>query len=135
MVCFGAKDDSYGTFTIPLRGLVVYLKLVYISGYVTCLRGKIPYGSHWGCRVETRLTTLVKNARNEVVFPGYEQRETYSLPGYHINSSELVFNILSLPLQVAALEEFRIWYFLDLLNNSEHNKAGHTCVDVYVLLN
>ncbi|KAJ7385553.1 hypothetical protein OS493_015131 [Desmophyllum pertusum] len=133
-VCFGAKDDSYGHFTIPRRGTIISLKLVYVSGYVSCLTGAIPQGSHWGCRNENELTTLVTNGRNEVIFPRYNDNRSYKLRGYNFNSPELVFNVLSPPLSVATGEEFRIWYRQDLLNGSEHNNAGHTCADVYVLM-
>ncbi|KAL9983049.1 hypothetical protein ACROYT_G005173 [Oculina patagonica] len=134
-VCFGAKDDSYGKFNMPLDGTVVSLKLVYVSGYVACQTQTLPYGSNWGCTEETLLTTLVTNDRNEVVFPRYRQSKAYKIPGQNFNSPELVFKILPrlLRLNVAAGEEFRIWYRQDLLNGSESNNAGQTCTDVYVL--
>ena len=119
-VCFGAKDDSYGKFNMPLRGTVISLKLVYISGYVSCLSAKLPYGSHWGCQKETELTTFVTNDRDEVVFPRYRKNNAYTLPGYHINSSELVFKMLPSPLKVNAGQEFQIWYRQDLTMQDTH---------------
>ena len=36
-VCFGAKDNSYGTFAAPIDGnLVAVKKLVHQFGYVSC---------------------------------------------------------------------------------------------------
>lgn len=121
---------------MPLDGTVISLKLVYISGYVTCQTNQHPHGSHWGCKKETELTTLVTNDRNEVVFPRYRKGNPYTIPGYNFNSPELVFKIVPrlLRQKVAAGEEFRIWYRQDLLNASESNNAGQTCTDVYVLM-
>lgn len=80
------------------------------------------------------MTTFVTNQRNEVIFPRYGSTNDYTLPGYHINSSELVFKIMPKPVNVDAGEEFRIWYRQDFLNASEDNNAGHTCTDVYILM-
>lgn len=134
-VCFGAKDDSYGAFTVPYDGNVVSLRLVYISGFVSCQYHTMPQGSHWGCAKESQLTTLVTNERNEVIFPRYNDRKIYSLAGYNYNSPELIFKLLSPPLKVFSGYKFRIWYRQDLLNSSESNNDGQTCADVYVLMN
>lgn len=111
------------------------LKLVYISGYVSCQSDVDPYGSHWGCRKANELTTLVTNGVNKVIFPQDYKNKSYTLSGYHFNSSDLVFNRLSPPLTVAAGEEFRIWYKQDFDDKRESNNVGHTCADVYVLVN
>ena len=135
-ICYGTRNDSYGNFTIPWSGAVISVRLVHISGYLKCRQSeKQPYGSHWGCIELYNLHTVVTNDKNKVIFPQNYKNDAYSLPGRHINSSELVFNRLSPPLRVAAGEEFRIWYRQDLDDHSEHNNAGHACVDVYVLLN
>ena len=107
-VCFGAKDDSYGAFTVPYDGNVVSLRLVYISGFVSCQYHTMPQGSHWGCAKESKLTTLVTNERNEVIFPRYNDRKIYSLAGYNYNSPELIFKLLSPPLKVFSGYKFRI---------------------------
>ncbi|KAJ7374860.1 hypothetical protein OS493_005213 [Desmophyllum pertusum] len=132
-VCFGAKDDSYGNFTMTSTGNILTLKLVYISGFVTCNNKTWPYGSHWACRKGSSIATLVTNAVNRVIFPHDYQNMTYLLPGYHDNSSELIFKLLSPPLRVAAGDEYRIWYNEDLVNGLEVDNDGHTCVDVYAL--
>lgn len=94
----------------------------------------MPSGSHWGCTNKNELTTLVTNENDEVIFPRYNDRRSYTLPGYHFNSPELVFKILVPRLKVASGDEFRIWYRQDLLNASEANNSGQTCADVYVLM-
>ena len=132
-VCFGAKNaDSYGNFTITSNGTVIALKLVYISGFVTCNKRTVPNGSHWACRQVGKIRIIVTNATNGVIFPQHDYKEkAYNLPGYLGNSSELVFNMLSHPLRVAIGEEYRIWYNDDLLDKEEDNNDGFTCVDVY----
>ena len=130
-ICFGAKDNSYAKFTVPWSGEVLSVKLLHVSGYVKCQPNK--YGSYWGCHQPTQLTILITNQNNAVIFPDYD-RAAYSLPGYHTNSTEVVFRVLKPPVQVADGEEFRIWHRQDLLNGSEGNNSGKTCTDVYILI-
>ena len=105
---------------------------MYISGFVTCNNRSAPYGSHWACKKSSNIATIVTTAANEVIFPQNYQNQVYTLPGYHANSSELVFDGLSPPLRVAAGGEFRVWYHSDFLDKWEDNNDGHTCCDVYV---
>lgn len=55
----------------------------------------------------------------------------YSLDGISLNSSELVFRDLSNPFSVSRSQEMQIWYGQDLIDCSEDNNKGKTCVDVY----
>ena len=107
------------------------IKLVYISGFVTCNKKKLPFGSHWACTNVSKIATIVTNAKNEVIFPQNYKKRSYVLPGYHGNSPELVLNELSPPLRVAAGDEYRIWYQGDFLDLLEADNDGHTCTDVY----
>ena len=107
------------------------MKLLYISGFVTCDNKGIPYGSHWACKEGSSIGTVVTNAANEVIFPQIYHNRYYDLPGYHANSSELVFDGLSLPLRVAAGDEYRVWFQEDFVHKSEQDNDGHTCLDVY----
>jgi len=108
---------------------------VYISGFVTCNEENQPYGSHWACQKGSKIAIIVTNTKREVIFPQNYQNKAYVLPGYHENSSELVFSRLSPPLalRVAAGEKYWVWYHEDFMNKSEDNNGGHTCVDVYAL--
>ncbi|KAL9975389.1 hypothetical protein ACROYT_G012545 [Oculina patagonica] len=132
-VCFGAKDDAYGNFTMTTNGILSTLKLVYISGFVTCNNVTWPYGSHWACKKGPNIATIVTNMNDQVIFPQNYKNVEYLLPGYHANSSELVFNLLSPPLRVAAGDEYRVWYHEDFKNGTELDNDGHTCIDVYAL--
>ena len=132
-VCFGAQNDSYGNFTAMSNGTLITMKLVYLSGYVTCNKNFQPYGSHWARKKDSNIATIVTNANNEVILPQDYQNKSFTLYGYHHNSSELVFNPLSPPLTVAAVEEFRIWYHEDFQDGAESDNAGETCTDVFGL--
>ena len=66
-----------------------------------------------------------------MIFPQNYRNKVYYLPGYHGNSTELVFDELSPPLRVAAGDEYRIWYHEDFVNRQEDDNDGHTCTDVY----
>lgn len=131
-VCFGAKNDSYGSFTIPPigYGYLKALKLVYRSGYVTCKRTPV-LGSHWGCEEDSKIATIVTDKQNKVQFPQDYTRSAYILPGFHKNSSELVFSALFSPLFVREGMEFRIWYGEDHKDGIEADNSGSTCADVY----
>ncbi|XP_074618736.1 uncharacterized protein LOC141877610 [Acropora palmata] len=131
-VCFGAKNDAYGSFTIPPigHGYLKALKLVYRSGYVTCKKTPV-LRSHWGCEVDSEISIFVTDNQNKVQFPQDYSRSSYILPGYHKNSTELGFSALFSPLFVREGMEFRIWYVEDYKNGKEYDNSGRTCTDVY----
>ena len=60
-----------------------------------------------------------------------EKAHFYSLPGYHHNSTELVFRTLVNPLSVSNNQEMQIWYGQDMVDRYEDDNSGKTCVDVY----
>ena len=55
----------------------------------------------------------------------------YSLPGYHHNSTELVFPNLVNPLSISSNQEMQIWSEQDWDNCKEEDNSDKTCVDVY----
>ena len=59
------------------------------------------------------------------------KKNFYSLPGYHHNSTELVFRNLVNPLSVSSNQEMQIWYGQDWMDRGEEDNSGKTCVDVY----
>lgn len=133
VVCFGAKNDAFGNFIVTSHGTILTMRLVYISGFVTCNNRTVPYGSHWACKKGSRIATIVTSAAKNVIFPEDYKNKSYSLVGYHANSSELVFPPRSKPLKVTNGEEYQIWYNEDFVNGEEFNNDGQTCVNVYAL--
>lgn len=129
-VCFGARNDSYGSFAMNSGGHIKSFKLVHLSGNVTC--NGVDY-SYWGCKAGKHLRTFLTNDSNEVVFPQKSSSAFYQLQGVRVNSTELTFNNITVPLQVGTGQEFRVWYSEDLKNYSESDNGGKTCIDVYAL--
>ncbi|KAL9958398.1 hypothetical protein ACROYT_G035404 [Oculina patagonica] len=141
-VCFGARGNQYGAFNITKSGRLKTIKLVHISGSVQCS----PHysASYWGCRNSEAygnngLLTIITNANKESVLPPAGDLQTgcgnkkhfYNLDGTHHTSPELVFADLSIPLSVSRNQELQIWYGQDLIDCTEDNNSGTTCVDVY----
>ncbi|KAJ7323490.1 hypothetical protein OS493_031416 [Desmophyllum pertusum] len=91
-VCFGATSDSPGTFTTPSSGEVITFKLIHLNG-------------------KNRLLP-----KDEVLFGGGDCNNNlyYSLPGHTPDSPELLFDNFTIPLHVAAEQQFQIWFAEDL---------------------
>ena len=133
-VCFGAKDNFYGSFNMTKSGRVKTMKLIHRSGTVLC--NPTADASYWGCAHSNygrKLMTIITDADKKPVFPPAEDlnKDSYSLPGYQHNSPELVFRSLVTPLSVSSNQEMQIWYGQDWKDHSEENNSGKTCVDVY----
>ena len=139
-ICFGAKDNQYGSFNMTKSGRVKTMKLIHRSESVRCNYKTI--SSYWGCTSPVygeNLMTIITDANKKAILPPAEDlkpysdnREyVYSLPGYHHNSNELVFRNLVNPLSVSSYQEMQIWYGQDWKDYSEENNSGKTCVDVY----
>ena len=141
-VCFGAKDNDYGAFNMTKRGRVKTMKLIHRSGWVKC--NPKYKASFWSCtnpQYKEHLMTIITDADKKPVLPptenltnlgmAGEKAHFYSLPGYHHNSTELVFRTLVNPLSVSNNQEMQIWYGQDMVDSREEDNSGKTCVDVY----
>ncbi|XP_074624240.1 uncharacterized protein LOC141882173 [Acropora palmata] len=128
-VCFGAKNDRFGRFQVEFGGSVEAVKLVHISGLLTCGTGWWKWGCY-GSDTASYLNVFVTNALNSILLPiGTKNR--YTISGYHSNSSEIVFNGFPTPLQLSPGEELRLWLNHDLDNYMEADNGGATCADVF----
>ena len=142
-VCFGAKDDSYGTFNIKHNGVVFTFKLVHLSGTVLCNPWFPP--SYWGCDntdfgEERLLTVITFQNRSALLLADYKKTQdrsctyySYKIEGVGVNEPELRFNHLPSPISVSAGQEFQLWYGADLNDCHEGDNRGQTCADVYAL--
>ena len=134
-VCFGARDDSYGKFSIQKAGNISAFKLAHRSGSVSCLP-EADKGTNWGCSYESyigQICTYITDASNVCLVNNLDSsvHGCYQLPGFAHNSPEIKLN-LSSPIGVRAGQEFRIWYAEDLKNlNDDDNAFNKSCVDVY----
>ena len=135
-VCFGAKDNQFGKFEVEIGGSVDSVKLVHVSGEVSCAEPILMFGlpsSKFGCQKSSpELYTFITNANNDTLLPeSREFQSKYTLQGYHSDSTEIVFTIISTPLRLSSGQQLRIWYGEDLMDDTEHDNSGSTCVDVY----
>ena len=134
-MCFGAKNDSYGKFSIHKAGKISAFKLAHRSGSVSCLPGAAK-GTNWGCNHQLyndRICTHITDASNVCVVKNLNSsvHGCYQLPGFKPNSDEIELS-LSSPIGVRAGQEFRIWYAEDLKNlDDDDNAYNKSCVDVY----
>ena len=144
-VCFGARDNKYGAFNMTKTGRVKTMKLVHKSGSVKCSENA---HSYWGCGADNyaknELMTIITNADEKAILPPsgdlkglsaspecLQKNHCYSLQGVGHKSPELVFRNLPSPLLLSRGQEFQVWYGQDLVDCTEENNSGATCVDVY----
>ena len=133
-VCFGTRDNSYGSFQYNKKVFVKRFMLVHRSGWVTCDKRLSNTKSFWGCGDHGRLTVSFLNAvitdsSNKVLAPSAAASSPgwYKLPGYTSRSSVLM---LCGP-HKHVVGELRLWYGEDLYGSTEADNAGRTCADVY----
>ncbi|XP_029179296.2 uncharacterized protein LOC114946818 [Acropora millepora] len=127
-VCFGAKDSQFGQFQVEFGGSIKAVKLSHLYGLVTCGKGWMK----WGCvGNRERLNVLVTNASNSVLLPMGNTHKNYKLPGYHSNSTVIVFNDFPSPLQLSPGQELRLWFTTDYNNYHESDNGGTTCADMF----
>ncbi|XP_068677142.1 uncharacterized protein [Montipora foliosa] len=139
-VCFGVKNDSFGTFEIHKPGYIYRLKLVHRSGYVNCHSGKA-LNTKWGCGLKhesKKLNIHITDEKDTRIFPAnvngslvLSHHFYYTLLGFDENSNEIVFDSTPTPLSVVAGQKFRIWYGEDLAGKAEDDNDGTSCIDVY----
>ena len=126
-MCFGAKDNQFGHFQVEFGGSIEAVKLFHLYGLVTCGSGWM----RWGCMSPPkRLNVFVTNASDSILLPK-GKTSGYNLPGYHSNSTDVVFSDFPSPLQLSSGQELRLWFSQDYNNYRESNSGGTTCADVF----
>ena len=108
-------------------------KLIHLSGAVTCDKNREETYAFWGCPYvfnKLDMMIVITNLSNYLLLPE-DKRFPYRIPGYHANSSELVFHDLLTPLPVTSGQELRLWYSEDWNDQYEVDNDGTTCADVY----
>jgi len=131
-VCFGAKDNQFGRFQVEVGGSIQAVKLVHLSGQVTCDVYNNAW-SKWGCArpdLVQYIMVALTNESNTILLPT-DQRYYYTIPGYDAQSSEIVFSGFPNPLHMSSDGELRLWYGEDLENSGEDNNDGTSCTDVF----
>ena len=140
-VCYGAKNDTFGSFSLQHTGYLVELILKHQSGFLSCRVPDVGDKSKWGCYDSTFLNVLITDHRNKIIFPSTEKiKNKKFLPalfydyqeGYTQNMDVLVFttDYVSRPKYWKKGQELRIWNWEDLANLWDHNNNGTHCVQV-----
>jgi len=142
-VCFGARDNRYGSFNVPYGGKIAAVKLIHLSGYVMCQTGFISYWSFWGCgnnpAVKNHVSLAITTSSNVLLMPP-NPFFTYAggagkwseLPGYNSLSPEIILPRFS-SYSVSSGQELRLWYGEDLVGHTESDNGGWVCCNVYTL--
>ena len=131
-VCFGARDNKFGSFKYNKNIFVKSFMLVHRSGSVSCNNKD---HSYWGCWPNhVNINTVITDGSNRVLGPSAAAKSPgwYQLPGFTSSSSALVFCGLRKPaVCVHSSEDLRLWYAEDLYGYTEADNAGRSCADVY----
>lgn len=136
-VCTGAKDNSFGTVTIPFDGKVKRLKLVHVSGGVSYSQG-IKWAGNWGDTFRAnRLEIHITDINNTRVappsgFPGlHHTGRYYTIENITVMSPELIFPTFVPRYTLTEGETLKTWYGEDLYDYSERDNYGRTCANLY----
>ncbi|XP_015767472.1 PREDICTED: uncharacterized protein LOC107346208 [Acropora digitifera] len=131
-VCFGAKDNQYGTFVVEVGGHIDAVKLVHLHGKVSCDVSKGLW-SNWGCG-SNFLMVLLTNSTNAVLIPKVEEgHHKYKIEGYNSTSPEIIWKNFTTPIGLTSEQELRLWFGQDLLDINEGGNNGTSCTDVFAL--
>jgi len=132
-VCFGARDNQFGAFTMKQSGTLVGIKLVHKSGFVACKSGAARK-SNWGCGGGP-VSIAVTDDEDAMIFPDKAGRGGWiTVLGYNSKSKDLVLNKPAKPFSVDAGTEMKLWYGEDFTDSTEGDNSGRSCADVYAVV-
>jgi len=143
VVCFGARDNRFASIVLPFEGFLTSIKLVHVTGHVSCDKGAPQYNSKWGCSRKhpalgrTPFNVVITTGRqNGILYPrelfltGRREPLWYEIPDVDPDSPELVLGDSSYPYYVTSGQELRIWLGKDLRNSEKEKDAVKVCVNV-----
>ena len=119
--------QRYAVVLVTINHIVVNFSFLQRNGLACAPEDE----SNWG--YGSFIDTILTDKDDHVVFPEDHIANYYELPGFTGNSPELVLTFTS-PLAVNAGQEYRLWYWEDLVNDTEEdNKPGPSCMKVIYL--
>lgn len=141
IVCFGAPGSEFASLVIPMEGFLMSIKLVHVSGHMSCDKSSTQHNSKWGCSRSHPVhggtpfnVVITTGKRNDILYPkelflkGNKGSHWYDLPEVNSNSPELILGDSSYPRYVAMGQELRVWYGEDLLKSGERKQGGKVCI-------
>ncbi len=123
----GAKGNKYGSVTVNVPSGLYKIKLVYHSGFLSCIPDYNNYHTTFGCRSSQidRMDMRVTKESNAIILPG---NNGFTHDGEISRSTFVTFNDA---IQLVQGQKLRIWYREDLFNSQETDNSGSTLM--YVL--
>ena len=134
-ICFGARNNQFGSFNVPCNGTLASVKLVHVDGYVKCNQGDRKR-SFWGCIQDptNEVNVEIKNDADTAILPSSDflvmsgEKESLQIPGYNSLSTELVLSAsVSNPPKVTKGQ----WLRLSLREDSLSSHEEKSSCDVY----
>ena len=134
-ICFGARNNQFGSFNVPCNGTLASVKLVHVDGYVKCNQGDRKR-SFWGFIQDptNEVNVEIKNDADTAILPSSDflvmsgEKESLQIPGYNSLSTELVLSAsVSNPPKVTKGQ----WLRLSLREDSLSSHEEKSCCDVY----
>lgn len=142
-ICFGSRDNEFASVVTPYEGFLTSLKLVHVTGQVSCDKSAPKYNSKWGCSRDhpalgrTPFNVVITTGRqNGILYPSElflkDKKEPlwYEIPDVDPDSPELVLGDSTYPYYVTSGQELRIWLGKDLRDSDEEKNEEKVCVNV-----
>ena len=136
-VCYGTKNNDYGTFHTTRPGVLKGVKLKHLFGYLMCTaQGRSKWGCIWNGPREN-VATEITDKRREILFPDVTRyprsyKSWFTLPGYDGENDDTLTYINQVnPIYVEKGAELHFWFTQDVFDYLEHDNSGKHCVDVY----
>lgn len=144
VVCFGARDSKFASVVIPLEGFLTSLKLIHVTGHVSCDPNAPQHDRKWGCsRSHPKLgrtpfnIVVTAGKHNGILFPidlfmkdSKKESLWYDITDVDPDALELVLGDLSYPYYVTSGQELRIWLGKDYQNVAKVEVEGKVCFAV-----
>ena len=143
VVCFGAPENEFATVVIPREGFLLSIKLVHVTGHVSCDNNLPQYKSKWGCSRShpvyggTPFNVVITTGKtNSIIYPTElslkDKTESlwYDILEVEPDSPELIFGDSSHPHYVASGQVLRVWLGENVMKSGGKKSNGKVCIKV-----
>ena len=130
--------SAYASFQVPQSGKIEAIKLIHVSGAVSCVQSNPT--TQWGCvspfYKRDQFHTFVTDPEKEIIFPSVYHTKPYPMyyvvPGGDIETTKELILKPNTPYKVKKGQELQIWYAQDLIKYSDTNNDPNVrhCVRV-----